>query len=77
MTTNASRSANPPPQLGAEITGQGNSDGRTAQIGGLFEVAFPADHASLQLRTGYSQLRNPDGSHESHPYFGVGYYQAF
>lgn len=63
--------------VGAEVTGQGNSDGRSAELGGLFEIAYPASHASLQFRAGYSQLRNPDGSHESSPYFGVGYYQAF
>jgi len=63
--------------VGAEVTGQGNSDGHTAQIGGLFEVAFPQDRASLQLRAGYSRLRNPDGSKESHPYYGIGYYRAF
>ena len=63
--------------VGAEVTGQGNSDGHTAEVGGLFEVAFPQERASLQLRAGYSRLRNPDGTHESHPYFGIGYYQAF
>ena len=63
--------------VGGEITGQGNSDGRSVQVGGLFEVAYPADRASLQLRAGYSRLKNPDDSHESRPYFGVGYYRAF
>jgi hypothetical protein len=62
---------------GVEVTGQGNSDGRSVQVGGLFEIAFPRDHASLQFRTGYSRQNNPDDSHESRPYFGVGYYRAF
>jgi hypothetical protein len=63
--------------VGAELTGQGNSDGRSIQLGGLFEIAFPSDRASLQLRAGYSRQKNPDDSHESRPYFGVGYYRAF
>jgi hypothetical protein len=63
--------------VGAELTEQGNSDGRTTQLGGLFEVAFPHDHGSLQFRAGYSRLRNPDGSRDSKPYFGIGAYRAF
>ena len=62
--------------VGMEVTGQGNRDGHTAQFGGLFEFVYPAFHASLQLRAGYSRLRNPDGSHESMPYFGVGFYRS-
>lgn len=62
---------------GVEITGQGNKDGRSTQVGGLFEVAYPSAKASLQFRAGYSRLTNPDDSHESKPYFGVGFYRAF
>ena len=63
--------------VGGEITEQGNSDGRSTALGGLLEFAYPGLRGSLQLRAGYSRLRNPDDSHESRPYFGVGYYQAF
>lgn len=63
--------------VGAEITGQGNKDGRTDELGGLFEVAYPRENGSLQFRAGYSRLRNPDGSRESKPYFGIGAYRAF
>jgi hypothetical protein len=63
--------------VGAEITGQGNNDSKSAQLGGLFEIAFPRSQGSLQFRSGYSRIENSDGSRESRPYFGVGLYRAF
>jgi hypothetical protein len=63
--------------LGAELTGQGNDDVESRQLGGVVEAAFPRTQASLQLRAGYSRQENPDASRQSDPYFGVGLYRAF
>jgi Cellulose biosynthesis protein BcsS len=63
--------------LGAEVTTQGNKDVKTVQLGGLFEIAFPGGGGSLQLRSGYSRTKVPDGSRETRPYFGVGIYRTF
>lgn len=63
--------------LGIELTTQGNDDGDSDQVGGVFEVAFPRSQASLQFRSGYQRITNPDGSEESNPYFGVGLYRGF
>lgn len=63
--------------LGVEGTDQGNEDVKSRQIGAVLEAAFPRTRSSLQLRAGSSRRENPDGSKESSPYFGVGYYQSF
>lgn len=63
--------------VGAEFTDQGNQDVKSRQLGGVLEAAFPRSRASLQFRAGYSRRDNPDGSRESEPYVGVGFYRAF
>ena len=63
--------------VGIEGTDQGNEDVKSRQIGAVLEAAFPRTRSSLQLRAGGSRRENPDGSKESSPYFGVGYYQGF
>jgi hypothetical protein len=59
------------------ISSQGNKDGKSAQLSRLLEVAFPQAQGSLQLRSGYSRIENPDDTREAKPYFGVGIYRAF
>jgi Cellulose biosynthesis protein BcsS len=63
--------------VGLEGTAQGNHDARAYQGGGLVAFELLRAHASLQTRAGYTWLQYPDGSVESRPYFGVGFYRAF
>lgn len=63
--------------VGVEATKQGNDDGDAHQLGGVFEVGFPRSRASLQFRSGFQRITNPDGSEESDPYFGIGFYRGF
>jgi hypothetical protein len=63
--------------LGLEGTGQGNSDLRTYQGGGLLELALPRLGGSMQFRAGYSREQFPDDTRNSRPYFGAGFYLGF
>lgn len=62
---------------GVELTRQGNEDIKTSQAGGVFEFGFPQSRSSLQLRSGYLRREDPNGTRESGPYFGVGFYRGF
>lgn len=62
---------------GLELTAQGNDDVKARQAGTVIELAFPRSQASLQFRVGYSRRENPDGTRESEPYIGIGFYRAF
>jgi hypothetical protein len=63
--------------IGPELTGQGNHDAHQAEVGGMLEFGLPRTHASLQFRAGYARLWFVDGSTDSRPYFGVGFYHRF
>lgn len=62
--------------VGAEVTQQGNKDSKAAQLGALFEIAYPRSNTSLQFRSGLQRI-DAGGSRSSRPYFGVGLYRAF
>jgi len=63
--------------IGAEVTGQGNSEIRTYSVGSLFELAFLRFNTSAQFRAGYSRQQFPDNSVRSQPYLGIGIYHSF
>jgi hypothetical protein len=63
--------------LGVEGTAQGNHDARSYGAGGLVALALLRARTSLQLRAGSSWLRYADGSRETRPYLGLGFYRAF
>jgi cellulose biosynthesis protein BcsS len=63
--------------IGAEVTGQGNHDVHQFEAGGMLELGLPRAHSSLQFRVGYAHLWFVDGSTDSRPYFGVGFYHRF
>jgi hypothetical protein len=62
--------------VGAEVTGQGNKDSKSAQIGPVLEIAYPRVNTSLQLRAGLQRVEAGD-SRNSQAYFGAGLYRAF
>lgn len=63
--------------IGGELTGQGNHDTHQFEAGGMLELGLPRTHSSLQFRVGYARLWFVDGSTDSRPYFGVGFYHRF
>ena len=63
--------------IGPELTGQGNHDAHQFEAGGMLELGLLRTHASLQFRAGYARLWFVDGSTDSRPYFGVGFYHRF
>jgi hypothetical protein len=62
--------------VGAELTGQGNQDSKSVQIGPVVEFAYPRVNASLQFRAGLERVEAGD-SRYSRGYFGVGFYKGF
>lgn len=62
--------------VGAEVTGQGNKDSKSAQIGPVLEIAYPHVKTSLQFRAGLERVEAGD-SQNSRAYLGVGLYRAF
>ncbi len=63
--------------LGAELTGQGNSNIQQYSAGPLVEIAFDSGHTSLQLRGGYSRIDYANHTSDSRPYFGAALYHQF
>lgn len=63
--------------IGPELTAQGNHDAYQFEAGGMLELGLRRTHASLQFRSGYARLWFVDGSTDSRPYFGVGFYHRF
>lgn len=63
--------------IGGEFTAQGNNQIVVYEGGGLFEIAFLHEHASLSFRGGYSREQYPDHTVQTAPYLGVGLYFDF
>jgi hypothetical protein len=63
--------------LGAEGIGQGNSDIRSWQGGGLLEFVFTHAQLSLVGRGGYKRSTFDVGPDKTGPYFGVGLWKRF
>jgi hypothetical protein len=63
--------------IGPELTGQGNHDAHQVEAGGMLEFGLLRADASLQFRAGYARLWFVDGSTDSRPYLGVGFYHRF
>jgi hypothetical protein len=63
--------------LGADLTGQGNHDAYQFEAGGMLELQVTHIHSSLQFRAGYAHLWFVDGSTDTRPYFGLGFYHRF
>jgi hypothetical protein len=61
--------------IGIEGIGQGNSDIRSTQVGGFFEVARVPGNFSLTFRVGYKRSTFDVGPNKTGPYFGVGFYK--
>jgi hypothetical protein len=63
--------------VGGELTGQGNHDSHQLEAGALFEFGLFRTHSSLQVRAGYDRRWFAEGSADSKPYYGVGFYHRF
>ncbi len=62
--------------IGAEATAQGNGDVRAYGAGAVLALTFLRARTSLQLHSGYEQLRYADGSRTGRVYWGIGAYSA-
>ncbi len=63
--------------LGADGTVQGNRDEYSYQAGALVALEFPRSGASLELRAGVGRLVYADGTKETRPRWGLGFYRDF
>lgn len=63
--------------LGVEVTGQGNDDIRSFQVGPMTEVVFSPSNLSLSVRAGYKKSTFDAAPDRDGPYFGVGLYKRF
>jgi hypothetical protein len=63
--------------IGGEFTAQGNNQIVVYEGGGLFEIAFLREHASVSFRGGYSREQYPDHAVHTAPYLGAGLYFDF
>jgi cellulose biosynthesis protein BcsS len=63
--------------IGGEVTGQGNNEVTTYQIGLVGGPSWPKKKMSLEVRAGISQRQSPGGPKEHLFYGGVGFYKDF
>ncbi len=63
--------------LGVDVTGQGNDDVRSFQVGGLIELSFVNVPLNIGLRAGYKRSRFADDTSWDGAYFGADFYTRF
>jgi hypothetical protein len=61
--------------LGVEGIAQGNTDIRSKQLGGFFEITHVPARVSVVFRAGYKRSAFAVGPDKTGPYFSVGFYQ--
>ena len=61
--------------VGVEGIAQGNSDIKSTQFGGFFEITRVPSNLSLTFRAGYKKSTFDVGPDKTGPYFGVGFYK--
>jgi hypothetical protein len=61
--------------VGVEGIAQGNSDIRSKQFGGFFEITHVPARVSVVFKAGYKQSAFNAGPDKTGPYFSVGFYQ--
>jgi Cellulose biosynthesis protein BcsS len=63
--------------IGLEVTGQGNYEVTSYQVGIVGGPSFPQKKMSLEVRAGISQRKSPGGPTDHLFYAGIGFYRNF